>query len=153
MDEPFYSLEELIEQNNKGLLRSESRPLIKEYKKTQPNSSDFRDVHTFDRQVDTALTGKEVYSDEVKNILREQVQKILINPASKSMVDTIFREKRYDNINNISTDNLLADILLRKMSIDIFLLLEEQLADNSNLGQCPQGRSLRLIQVRNMLIR
>jgi hypothetical protein len=116
---------------------------------SQQRVGTFRDVHHYDGQ------GVELKLDPVLN--KEELKyafncliRLLRIPAAGSMVHIIYRrsgKQGVDGINGILTDALLYNIICRPITVDLFYLLEEQLSDNYNLGQCLQGVSWRLRQI------
>jgi hypothetical protein len=145
----WYTLDQLIVLHSQNLLRVQHENYETKIRETQESQNTFRNVHNYDGTLANPVDI--TYNSDIKQMLLNKVLIILDNPVSKMMASKIINEETVDNSNQISTANLLADILVRKMTIDIFLLLEEQLSDNYLLGQCPQGRSTRLLQIRNML--
>lgn len=117
-------------------------------------SNKFRNVHTYDGQLRGIFDDENKYTDDEKRELFSAFAELLSNQSALKMIamiiDGIGKEggANYDPINKVDVSNILASILTRGvMSNDILVLLEEQLADNFNLGQCPQGRSTRMIQI------
>jgi hypothetical protein len=112
--------------------------------------SDFTDVHTFD----TLLKGKYklVHSktNEEKKVLFSEFKTKLkdsdaINTLNK-IIEDLGNTANYDPTNGMDCSNILTDILC-KDDTDIISILEEQLADTTKLGLCPQGRVCRLFQL------
>lgn len=68
------------------------------------------------------------------------------NDVFELLCNSIGTPSNYDKINNISVDHLLYEIAKLSNTIDDLTILEEQLIDMKT-GSCPQGRSLRLIQI------
>lgn len=60
-------------------------------------------------------------------------------------------DENIDQENNVDASDILANIL-SKNYINIINLLDEQLDDMFLLGQCPQGRTTRLLQILNLMI-
>jgi len=149
----FYTLDDLIVLHINGKLRTNGLGGVTDFeqknRETQQKSSQYRDVHVYDGQQEPI--NSVCYPPELKAELLRKFLLILENPVAVHMARKIMSEHVYDSANHLQTDDLLADILIRRMSVDIFLLLEEQLADNFMLGQCPMGRSHRLMQIRRML--
>ena len=89
--------------------------------------------------------------DEKIEQIKQLVPK-LTNPLAKSMLYTMGKtiiesgEENFDDQNNIDASDILANILSKNYD-EILELLEEQLIDMYNLGQCPQGRTTRLWQI------
>jgi hypothetical protein len=146
---PFYSLDELLALKAQGSLK---QTVVENRTGDAVRTSQFRDVHQYDGKLYIPEPQEcQKYTDDQKKILLKKFLDLLENPYSKHMSIKIICDCSSDPANNISPSDLLADILARKMSIDIFFLLEEQLSDNFCLGQCLQGRTNRLVQIRNML--
>lgn len=139
----FYDLDELINLKN---LRSSSVSVNNH--NNISNSNQYRDVHSYDgKLVSPPEINIRLFDYSEKEILFNKLNSILINPRASWMVSKMLQEHELiDYANKIKPSDLLATILTRRFSIDVFLLLEEQLADIALLGQCPQGRSTRLIQ-------
>lgn len=103
-------------------------------------------LHTYDQQVSYQ------YINEY-NGSEEQISKILylrkFIDDGKDMFDLMFnsigKPDNIDLVNMYSIDRLLYDLACLIDDIDI-RLLEEQLID-MRTGTCPEGRSLRLIQI------
>jgi len=151
MNTPFYTLDELVQLKQAGHLRQET-DFTRKNEETKQKSGAYRDVHVYDGQLAPVESLAQIcYPPELKLQLLHKLLYLLTNPVSKDMAVKIMQEQVYDGANKIQTDNLFADILSRRMSIDIFFLLEDQLADNFMLGQCPMGRSHRLMQIRRMV--
>lgn len=144
----FYTLDELIDLDSRNQLRTVSINFEQTNKVTQAQGNNFRDVHQYDGQLATKSMEIGSFSSAQKQNFLQKLQKILRNPISKFMADRIMADDgMVDNSNRIKPSDMLAQILSMKMSVDIFLLLEEQLADNMMLGQCPQGRTNRMSQI------
>ena len=144
----FYTLDELIDLDSRNQLRTVNVNFDQVNKVTQTQGNNFRDVHQYDGQLATKSTVLSSYSQQQKQELLQKLQKILRNPISKFMADRIMMDDgMVDSSNHVKPSDMLAQILSMKMSTDIFLLLEEQLADNMMLGQCPQGRTNRMSQI------
>ena len=149
MDGGWFTLVELIRLDQMGRLRTGVVNFDQSNVRTQQVQASFQNVHQYDG---TLINPVQIsYNPDIKRVLLQQLLMILRNPVSRLMAEKILLENTVDRANQVSTSDLLADILVRRMTPDIFLLLEEQLADNWMLGQCPQGQSTRLLQIRNML--
>lgn len=150
MPERLYTLEELVSLHSENKLRRKSSDFEKKNAETQQASSSYANVHIFDGSLRYTPTG--CFEPKYKLSRFTMLDSILLNPRAKAMVAQISANSgNMDYANKIDASELLADILSRKMSIDVFLLLEEQLADNYMLGTCPSGRNVRLIQIYNIL--
>ena len=145
----FYTLDEL-----EGPLAAARKPQLQAPAAPQPNPGNFRDVHVYDGKIPASSNPALVsIPAEEKSKLFSKLKTLLIHPLAKVMVDRIQAEDSgIDPANNVRPSDILSSILTRRMSVDIFLLLEEQLADNFLLGQCMQGRTTRLIQILDLTI-
>lgn len=148
---PFYTLDELVALKNENKLTQPTQTSSS----TQPqNSMRFRDVHCYDGKL-TSPPDIHIRHFEMaeKQELFKKLNFILSNPRASWMVSRMLSEHdMFDPSNKMTPSDILATILTRRMTIDILGLLEEQLADIALLGQCPQGRSTRLIQILDMTV-
>lgn len=149
MTTEWYTLDQLIYLHYQGALRKVHENFERKNQQTQYQSSAFQNVHQYDGTLPNQVNIS--YTQEAKQTVLRGLQILLLNPLSKAMAEKIMNEDIFDKSNQMSTSDLLTDICVKKMTIDIFLLLEEQLAENYLLGQCPSGKSVRLMQIRNML--
>jgi len=155
---PIFSLEELVELSRQGKLRSGKNEFEKKNQDTQRSSGSFRDVHKYDGGL--KYSSSQSFDHNYKLHRFGLLDKILVNQLAKAMLQQIaLGRSTFDYSNKdcatgkpIDASDLLADILSRKMSIDVFLLLEEQLADNYLLGQCQSGKIVRLMKIYQMVI-
>lgn len=116
--------------------------------------STFRDVHVYDGKLNTGSISVLKISNLEKQTMLSKVISILKDERSKRMALLLLNETdNYDNANKLNTSDIFATILSRRMTIDIFSLLDEQLMDNFMLGQCPQGRSTRLLQILELTVK
>lgn len=131
-------------------------------------NSNFIDVHTFDgkwnHNIQTRFTREQKYKLFgwlVCGLSRIGVDRNTIN-GIKLIIDNIQLPGNYDNRNNVYADDILAEIcsiLIDKreqengdvLLVDTLKNIAEQIKDMYLLGQCPQGRSTRLIQIYNYL--
>lgn len=103
-------------------------------------------LHTYDRQVKYCYMSKFNYQeDQVKQIISIGDRLTDGKDMFDLLIQSIGTPWNIDNINQCSVDQLLYDLANIIDKIDI-KVLEEQLID-LRTGPCPQGRSLRLIQV------
>lgn len=148
---PFYTLDELVALKNENKLTQPTQTSSS----TQPqNSMRFRDVHCYDGKL-TSPPDIHIRHFEMneKQELFKKLNFILSNPRACWMVSRMLSEHdMFDPSNKMTPSDILATILTRRMTIDILGLLEEQLSDIALLGQCPQGRSTRLIQILDMTV-
>ena len=153
---PFYTLDELVALKNENKLTQPTQTTSS----SQPqNSMGFRDVHCYDGKL-TSPPDIHIRHFEMneKQELFKKLNFILCgnppcgNRASWMVSRMLSEHDMFDPSNKMTPSDILATILTRRMSIDILGLLEEQLADIALLGQCPQGRSTRLIQILDMTV-
>lgn len=117
-----------------------------------------RNVHEFDGKVRIELE---------KNVKKEEEEKIWddaekyinkMGSGAQTMARSIYHdpmEKNMDMINKgVNARELLLTLLTKLNQMDdkqdqmtFYSLLEEQLDDMHRLGQCPQGRTIRLWQL------
>jgi len=130
------------------------------------NTNTFINVHEFDGKLSyTPLeNGAKILSVDDKIILIQEFREDLTQYCAISAINLILytlskddSSDNYDPDNKINSADLLVDILIlarekELLSIDNLIpLIEEQLSDIFLLGQCPQGRSTRLLQIWNIL--
>ena len=108
------------------------------------------DVHTFDGKLMNIFKGKySTYEKDIlfKKFLKELNDKDAIFIINKMINDMyIPRGENYQIENNLDSTDILAEILNKDYK-EILPLIEEQLSDIKNLGQCPSGRVTRLLQI------
>lgn len=144
----LYTLPELHELHRRGLLRQPVPPeqLERKVRETQQASQNYANVHIYDGTLKYVETKS--YSSETKKYLFSLLYDILQYQQAKDMLAMIANDQSViDHSNHVNASDLLADILSHRMSTDVLLILEEQLVDNYLLGQCPQGKTTRLMQV------
>lgn len=120
----------------------------------------FIDVHVFDGKWTHDIQARFILSqkDVLFRWLRARLSRINIPLTAIQGVELVINNtgssRNYDPINKVSADDILAEICWilvdregREDITDYLLLLSEQMSDMYRLGQCPQGRSLRLIQI------
>ncbi len=125
-------------------------------------SNTFINVHSFDRQWDNKIINPNNLNDNNKKELFEWLISSLkeLNISNNSFIGINLiigkdgNKGNYDSINNISATDILVEIciLLKKINNesitnDILKLLAEQMSDMVELGQCPQGRTSRLMGI------
>ena len=113
-------------------------------------TEEFKDVHQFDGTL--SIPSLEPFTKENK---LEQI-KILIPKLSRPFAIHMLQKigqalimnngDNRDDTNNVDATDLLANILSKDYE-NALELLDEQLEDMYNLGQCPQGRTTRLLQI------
>lgn len=115
----------------------------------------FRDVHLYDYSY-----REEKYTPLVNEGQREWIEKLLprmSNPTAIQGLQIILANigtlNNFDNTNQKRAEDLLADLsyVIHTRDTDLLPLLEEQLADMYQLGQCAQGRVTRLWQLRQLV--
>jgi hypothetical protein len=122
----------------------------------EKSSQQFRDVHTYDGQLKGMFFRESTWSDAQKVTIFNCFKRQISNPNAISCIEMITNDlqsgRNFDVSNQIDASDVLVHILkLSVLTDDMISILEEQLADCNNLGQCPQGRVTRLIQVYNIL--
>lgn len=122
------------------------------------------DVHIFDGHWSHDIKTNISMDDKCKlfNSLYRDMTNLHVDSNSLKglflVVENTQKESNYDPINKIYSDDILAEICQKivYMSSDVekhdtIMNISEQLSDMYLLGQCPQGRSTRLIQIYNCL--
>lgn len=116
-----------------------------------------RNVHEFDGKIPMKLDF--FYTkDQVQKILNDADFLSRMQTDARIMANNILlesNEKNIDSLNHHTDARQLFISLLSKISkiqdqqdkLLYYTLLEEQLCDMKNLGQCPQGRTIRLWQL------
>jgi hypothetical protein len=122
---------------------------------SSPPASAFRDVHVYD------YTYKDQeYTPLVSGDKREWIERLIPlmrNPVAIQGLHLILSNintlNNFDTTNQKRAEDLLADIAysIIEKKAELLDLLEEQLADMYQLGQCAQGRVTRLWQLRALL--
>jgi hypothetical protein len=103
----------------------------------------FQDVHQYDGKI-TIPDLPEKYSTEEK---LEQIKIFLpklMHLIIKALVENT--QDNYDDINKVDASDILAAILSKPYD-NLIDIMEEQLEDIWELGRCPQGRTIRFIQM------
>ena len=116
------------------------------------NALPVRDVHVYDRTIEYKVEVP-IYEKTSKTTLLDEVRKIL--PSKASEMIHIIQSNNTGNIdgqNGYVADDLLVYLLLNGHGEDFALNLKEQLDDAYTLGQCPQGRVIRLISLVNAFV-
>lgn len=121
------------------------------------DSKKFIDVHSFDGKLKIILERKFTKEEKVKlinnsiNVFRTKNKKsflMLVMIRDDLLNDN---KKNYDETNDTDASDILANILTGKNIEELYDLIEEQLVDIYDLGQCAQGRVGRLYQIYNIL--
>jgi len=113
-------------------------------------SNNYIDVHVYDGALLIPPLISYTESEKCEQIQRLQIK--LTNSNAIAMIKLIESciinktQENYDVANKVDASDLLANILSEKYD-DIIDILEEQLEDVFLLGQCPQGRTTRLLQI------
>lgn len=121
------------------------------------NSSSFIDVHVYDgkwqHNITTRLSIQEKYT--LFNWLLKVLNGVDCDAINgiKLVINNTQQQPNFDRVNCIYADDILAEICVKLINtpennrIDTLKNIAEQMADMYRLGQCPQGRSTRLIQI------
>jgi hypothetical protein len=122
----------------------------------QKSSEQFRNVHIYDGQLKGMFFRESTWSDAQKVTIFNYFKKQISNTDAIACVEMITNDlqsgRNFDVSNQIDASDVLVHILkLSVLTDDMISILEEQLADCNKLGQCPQGRVTRLIQVYNIV--
>lgn len=116
-----------------------------------------RNVHEFDGKIPMKMDST-YGNEEMKKIINDAKFLKKMRHDAQWMAQQIITEKNQKNIDPINhhmdARQMLVALLDKISNLkdqedkDLFhLLLEEQLSDMKNLGQCPQGRTIRLWQL------
>jgi hypothetical protein len=120
-----------------------------------PASQSFQDIHVYDYSYKD-----QPYTPLVTENHIEWIQRLLPkmrNPVAIQGVQLILSNTgnlaNFDTTNQKRAEDLLADLayVILTKDTDLLELLEEQMADMYQLGQCAQGRVTRLWQLRETL--
>jgi hypothetical protein len=111
------------------------------------NVHEFKNVHEFDTRLAEIPT---LEDGDLSTEIIDRVYNTLEHENSKVMFRKILSD---ENDNNDSINQCNASLILRNIinkihdKNEMINLLDEQLNDCYNLGQCPQGRTIRLVQI------
>lgn len=111
------------------------------------NSNQYRDVHVYDTQCEQIQLPS--YTNEEKINSVRHLQSLMRNGFAIQMLSIILNRNNYDPVNRIDSMDLLHWICTNPITLDLFYLLEEQIADNGSLGTCLMGSSHRFRQIYN----
>jgi hypothetical protein len=117
------------------------------------SETQFTNVHTFDGQLGTFFQPtREFTKTEKREMITRLIDRCTI-PSAKHMLATIVEDlnnhNNIDTSNNVDSSNILAEICKKledNSEIEVSFI-EEQIADISALGPCPQGRTTRFLQI------
>ena len=127
------------------------------------NPSSFIDVHTFDGSLSHNIKNR--FTLEEKCVMFNWLI-VQINTISSLDCDSITglklvientQHSNFDSKNNVYADDILVEICAKLIDvkenerISILKNIAEQMSDMYRLGQCPQGRTTRLIQIYNAM--
>lgn len=121
----------------------------------QETHSAFRDVHVYDYSYRDLEYTPLVQGDKRQWI--ERLIPLMKNPIAVQglhlIVANINTLNNFDTTNQKRAEDLLADVAyaIIENKAELLDLLEEQLADMYQLGQCAQGRVTRMWQLRTLL--
>lgn len=153
----YSSLAELLSQSGQTELLTQlqhSQPLQQQAQQAQHSQREpFMDVHKFDYSYAHHTHEQVTLTDHEK---RDWIQRLILKMnqhgakrGAEIILANIGMEANVDTTNNKTADDLL--VLLSKHVLtkdESFLpMIEEQLIDMLNLGQCAQGRTTRLWQL------
>lgn len=115
-----------------------------------------RNVHEFDRKVDIRNVPPSTKND-AQIILQDNDFMSHFDGCAKSMLLMILSNdedhKNLDPVNNCDARDLLVAVYHKmKQDNDTMPILVEQMDDMFRLGQCPQGRVIRLWQLYQSLL-
>lgn len=118
------------------------------------NPSTFIDVHAFDGKLTKEFVPRLLVllpEDEIAERVNGVIS-LLTKPEAKKCVALILsRSGNQDNANQLNAFDVFTETCLlihdHPEKEDLIRLLDEQLSDCFNLGQCPQGRTTRLYQL------
>lgn len=110
-----------------------------------------KNVHIYDGLLQNKYKPTKIFSSLEKLTFFQKFLTLSKNDVAKKMVNVMINDYNTDtakdNLNFIDWSNLFADLMSHESFDDLFPLLELQLEDAFNLGQCAQGRSTRFLQI------
>jgi len=119
------------------------------------SSDNFQDVHQFDGKIEMPVFPNthtvEQKLEQIKILLPKLTNTsamLIMQLIIKALIDQT--NDNYDDINNIDASDILANILDKPYD-EMLDIIQEQLEDIWLLGQCPQGRTTRFMQIYNSL--
>lgn len=123
-----------------------------------------RNVHEFDGKL--YIKTKKKYGDQEEKKIWDDAKEYMMrmNDVSMRMAHSILHDPHEKNVDNINQDADARQVFLELLTqlnhmddiqdkVAFYSLLEEQLEDMYRLGQCPQGRTIRLWQLLQSLER
>lgn len=114
----------------------------------------FKNVHEFDGKLPIPELKKFTVDEKLEMIkifipkLKNQNAINILKSMSLAMINNT--KDNQDDSNDVDAMDILANILANDYD-NILSIFEEQLADIITLGQCPQGRTTRLLQIYNIV--
>lgn len=115
------------------------------------SSNQFQDVHQYDGKIEIPVFTNTYTTEEKLEQIKIFLPK-LTRTKSMQMMQLIINalvqntKENYDDINHIDASDVLAAILSKPYD-NLLDIIEEQLEDIWELGRCPQGRTIRFIQM------
>jgi len=116
------------------------------------NQSLFRDVHVYDYAYSNQTHEHLIMSLEDKGVWIQRLMRLMKNPISVQGAHMILANMgmpaNYDSTNTKYAEDILVLLSIHiEKDADLLPLVEEQLQDMVQLGQCAQGRTTRLWQL------
>jgi len=110
-----------------------------------------KNVHIYDGFLQNKYKPTKTFTSLEKLTFFQKFISLSKNDKAKEMVKIMMNDYNQDttkdNQNFIDWSNLFADLMIHESFDDLLPILELQLEDAFNLGQCAQGRSTRLLQI------
>jgi hypothetical protein len=150
--DPYHSVSEPIYESPAVYRKPAVDASVASSPSTIQGSSQFQDVHQYD------YSYKDInYTPKITENKKEWIEKLVArikNPSAVQGIHLIMANvgtlNNMDTTNQKRAEDLLADLsyyIEKTNNTDVLNLLEEQMADMFNLGQCAQGRVTRLWQL------
>ena len=123
------------------------------YSVLEMSETQFTNVHIFDGQLGTFFQPTQEFTKTEKREMITLLTTRFTNTSAKHMLAAVSRDlendRNIDKSNNIDSSNILAEICnkLQDNSEIELSFIEEQIADIAALGQCPEGRTTRFLQI------
>lgn len=118
---------------------------VKEPLPEVPEVNPIRNVHVYDGKLEYRPDVPK-YPENVKDKLFASLQPTLSSEAGK-MIGKIRHGGNGDGANGYDASDLFYYLLINAQGEDFYQNLNEQLTDMYRLGQCPQGRVIRLMSL------